>query len=181
MIIYCLTSPSNKRYVGQTVLTLNHRLSIHKSDAKYDKGTRAICNAIKKYGLDNFEKNILIECPEDEGDFWERFYVKLFNTYGEDGYNLDTGGNKNKHFKRNPEATAKMAATNRGRKNTPEAIQNMRAAALKRPRRSKVSYLKQGRKGRIPWNKGKFGYKRNNKHTQLLGPTTITKENDHVV
>lgn len=172
MIIYCLTSPSDKRYIGQTTLSFKQRLGIHKYDSK-KYSNRAICRAIKKYGLENFQKYILIECPEEEADFWESFYIKLFNTYGENGYNLDTGGHKYRHFKRNPEATAKMARTNTGRRNTPEAIQNMREAALKRPKPSEATKQKMSlsRKGRTVWNKGKSGYHKTKRSDRIANQT----------
>ena len=62
---------NNKKYIGQTVSYLssgrkygvNNRWNKHLNDSKnnIDKG-RHFCNAIRKYGKDNFDVEILLIC-----------------------------------------------------------------------------------------------------------------------
>jgi len=86
--IYLLKSPSNKFYVGQSV-------DIYKRFNSYKygkcKSQRKLYNAIKKYGLDNFEKIVLEECLISELNENEKFWIIFFNSL-DGGYNLDSGG-----------------------------------------------------------------------------------------
>ncbi len=58
-IIYKLTSPSGKYYIGRTK-DFSQRMIEHKSEAKRNSN-RSIHKAINKYGWDNIEKEILME------------------------------------------------------------------------------------------------------------------------
>lgn len=91
--IYKLTSPAGKSYIGQTIRDLNHRLKQHEYSVNYEKcGCFAIKAAIKKYGFINFIVEILIECPNDELDYWEVKFIDEHNTLSPNGYNLTKGG-----------------------------------------------------------------------------------------
>ena len=86
--IYCYTSPSNKKYIGQTKTTLKERAKLN---AKGYKGCTAFYNAIQKYGWDNFKVEILEEPKYDELDDVEVYYINLFNTTNpKKGYNIMT-------------------------------------------------------------------------------------------
>jgi group I intron endonuclease len=98
--IYCLKSPSGKMYVGQCVKFLSSgkkygylsRWNGHKNEAKNHKNCSvALDNAIRKYGDNSFELQVLKECKIDELDYWENFYIEEINTLHPDGYNLTTG------------------------------------------------------------------------------------------
>ena len=58
-IIYMATSPSGKSYIGQTTRSIDDRKIGHACDA--ETHDYAFANAIKKYGIDNFEWKILYE------------------------------------------------------------------------------------------------------------------------
>ncbi len=78
-IIYKLTSPSGKIYIGQTKKTAEHRWDQHRNVANNDKCKdthRAIYNAIRKYGWENFEKEIIMECENCQLDSWERLFIQ---------------------------------------------------------------------------------------------------------
>jgi len=102
-IIYKFRSPLHenmkyKCYVGQTRDPFEKRMSGHKSaSGNYRKtdGCRLLNNAIRKYGWDNFEREIIWECSDDQLDFWEEFFIAAFGTLAPNGYNLTTGGNSN--------------------------------------------------------------------------------------
>ncbi len=91
-IIYVLHNEENdKCYVGQTTRTFEERFGAHKIFSSL------IGKALRKYGVDNFSKIILENIPEEELDYWEIHYIQECNSLYPNGYNLDTGGNKNKH------------------------------------------------------------------------------------
>jgi group I intron endonuclease len=88
--IYILTNNINqKQYIGQTLRGIDKRITEHK------KGKTIISKALNKYGLDNF-KIIHFQCPEEDLDWQETFLIEELNTLVPNGYNLETGGNKNK-------------------------------------------------------------------------------------
>ena len=90
-IIYCLTSPSNKKYVGQTKKELSKRIKQHTQQ----KACRIIYNAIQKYGIDSFKIEVLKECTHAELNQYEQFYIAELNTVHPNGYNIRTGGATN--------------------------------------------------------------------------------------
>lgn len=99
-LIYLLTSPSGKNYVGQTVTSFERRMIKHKSAAKHTpyEGCTYLNAAINKYGFDNFEGKVLTYCDEDNLDELEQKYIEEYKSLHPNGYNLMTGGNSNKHL-----------------------------------------------------------------------------------
>lgn len=86
--IYCYTSTSGKKYIGQTKTSLKERA---KKNAKGYKGCAAFYNAILKYGLDSFEVEILEEVPIENLDLVETQYILDFDTTNpQKGYNILT-------------------------------------------------------------------------------------------
>lgn len=94
-VIYKATNKVNgKIYIGQTTQSLNKRIYRHKYDAfKRVIGT-AFCNAIRKYGVDQFTWEIVEKCNSKEVlDDMELHYIKQYNAYIDDlGYNMTFGG-----------------------------------------------------------------------------------------
>lgn len=85
--IYKITNKlNNKVYIGQSN-NIQRRFEEH----KYQEKNSAIHNAIKKYGLENFNFEIIEECSLEELDEKEIFWIKYYNSF-EDGYNLTLGG-----------------------------------------------------------------------------------------
>ena len=93
-IIYKLTSPSGKSYIGQTRRTLQERMNGHKSNGK----CRLIHKAIKKYGFVNFTLETLVEVPNNLLNLYEEKMIAAYGTHGKFGYNLSDGGEKNPMF-----------------------------------------------------------------------------------
>lgn len=86
--IYCYTSPSGKKYIGQTRTSLYERAK--KNGKGYD-GCTAFANAIKKYGWENFTVEILAELPLDVLNEAEiNYIIELDTTNREKGYNIAT-------------------------------------------------------------------------------------------
>jgi len=88
-LIYQITSPSGKSYVGQTRLSLKQRMASHFSKKN---GCTVLKNAIKKYGRDQMKIEIIWKGPVDNLNEKECFFIKQNNTLVPNGYNLMTGG-----------------------------------------------------------------------------------------
>lgn len=85
MVIYKTTNLINgKIYIGQN----------SNNDEKYFGSGFLITKAIKKYGLENFKKEIIEECPsKDILNDREKFWIKFFNSTDKNiGYNISEGG-----------------------------------------------------------------------------------------
>ena len=99
MVIYKITSPKGKVYIGRAN-DFNRRMIEHKSTStkKYSsKYQYALYRAIRKYGWDNFTKEILIETDDEQllKKLEEEFILAYDavkrgynNTYGSDGGNV---------------------------------------------------------------------------------------------
>jgi len=98
--IYCLTSPSGKKYIGQAIKHLKNgkkwgyinRWKDHIRDSKYKNCCRLLNNAINKYGYENFKVELIKECTIDELNKYEKQYILEYNTLTPNGYNLTDGG-----------------------------------------------------------------------------------------
>ncbi len=94
MQIYLITNKVNgKKYVGQTVRTLNKRWNSHVMAAR--NGIKyAITNAIRKYGERSFSVQTLYKCKtRKQMNRLEVFCIEKLKTLYPLGYNLTPGGN----------------------------------------------------------------------------------------
>jgi group I intron endonuclease len=96
MLVYLITNKINdKKYVGQTIRTLEERWKDHKKLSRNkDKVSPHLHNAIFKYGPDNFKvQTLIIVGSKQEMDYYERALIKVWNLTDEDkGYNITAGG-----------------------------------------------------------------------------------------
>lgn len=174
-LIYKLTSPSGKSYIGQTK-HLSRRLSGHKSPSSE---CRALHSAILKYGFENLSLEILKEgLTLEEANYLETQLISKHNTMAPNGYNLHPGGI---NFTRSDELKQQMSE-NHPRKGVPLSDEHKRnisnsrvgnnrtgikqsaehiekrASASRGLKRSDETKRKisehSGSRGRIPWNKG---------------------------
>ena len=90
-IVYKYTSPSGKSYIGQTSTDKQNREG---KNGLYYKQCTAFYNAILKYGLENFQYEILEkDLSLEEAKELEKFYINFYKTYlPENGYNISRGG-----------------------------------------------------------------------------------------
>lgn len=89
--IYIRTNLVNgKQYVGQT-RDPKQRDRAWKC-LKIQYANQPLTEDREKYGLDNFKSDILKECDDSEGDYWEQYYIKEYNTKYPNGYNISNGG-----------------------------------------------------------------------------------------
>jgi len=92
MIIYEAKNIVNeKRYIGKTKKSLEIRKRQHINASAYIK--TAFYHAIRKYGIDSFVWSALYECEDNNKlNKAERQFIKHFNSFGANGYNMTSGG-----------------------------------------------------------------------------------------
>lgn len=95
-IIYKITNKiNNKIYIGETTRNLNVRWNEHKHEALSNGHgyNYHIHNAMRKYGIDNFNIEIIDNCPDEERFKLETKYIKEYNSTNPDiGYNTVVEG-----------------------------------------------------------------------------------------
>lgn len=94
-LIYCCENLTNgKKYVGQTIRTLKERQEEHYRKAWQEGVELIFSRAIRKYGTMNFKWTILEECPDDQLNEREQYWITKLDTYyiNNKGYNMTQGG-----------------------------------------------------------------------------------------
>lgn len=113
-IIYKVTSPSGKVYIGKTINSLRVRRNNHLSEAKrYRRNSknRKFHNALLKYG-DLLTWEVLEIASVGRLKEREIFYIEMFNSY-ENGYNSTLGGDGSGHII-SDETRKKMSLSKKG-------------------------------------------------------------------
>lgn len=102
---------NGKTYVGQSI-NIKARWKDHINTLnRNDSHSVLLQRAWNKYGPENFSFEVLELCPEDMLDEVEVKYINFYDTI-KNGYNIESGGNKNKHL---PEETKrKISNAHRG-------------------------------------------------------------------
>lgn len=83
---------TGKSYIGETIKEPEIRWKQHIACAKAGKGCPALRDAFKKHGINSFEFKVIIICFDDDRFFYERDYIKRYNTQAPNGYNILPGG-----------------------------------------------------------------------------------------
>ena len=94
--IYKITNKlNNHSYIGLST-HIEDRWDYHRNPYNWKRENhKTLYKAIIKYGIENFDFEILEECqPEDLGNK-EKFYIDKYDTYY-NGYNMTAGGEDNK-------------------------------------------------------------------------------------
>ena len=84
-VIYKLISPKGKVYIGRTN-DFNRRMIEHKKSALTDNLPNTIYKAVRKYGWDNFQKEIICEVDPIESVKVEEELIVAYNSVKK-GYN----------------------------------------------------------------------------------------------
>ena len=115
--VYKHTSPSGKVYIGITSTSVNKRWA----NGKGYKNQSSIANAIKKYGWENFQHEILAENLDSETAYaMEMFFIKKYKSNKKEfGYNLSIGGEKGSLGVVRTENYKKLMSETRTGKNNP--------------------------------------------------------------
>ena len=77
-------------YIGQSNC-IERRYEQHLTESKSERAKKGIDAAIKKYGIKNFTFEIIEECPQEELDKREMYWISYYDSYN-NGYNLTIGG-----------------------------------------------------------------------------------------
>jgi hypothetical protein len=94
-IIYKISSPSGKVYVGQTIRSFEKRMQQHKQDSSC---CTLIKRAIDKYGGEMRYEIIEENVPYEQLDEREIYWISYFNSLAPNGYNCTTGGQYTKEY-----------------------------------------------------------------------------------
>lgn len=113
--VYQHVAPNGKMYIGITSLKVNERWR----NGKGYSNNKYFSRAIKKYGWENIQHNIIYEeiCKED-AENKEKELIKKYKTNCKDyGYNIASGGELgNVGLKRSKDTLEKMRKANIGKK-----------------------------------------------------------------
>lgn len=105
-----------KSYVGQFCKdNPKQRFTNHKSRARNEGSTEYLYRAIRKYGVENFDFTTICVCNNNELNDLEIKYIREFNTFGENGYNMTIGGQGIKNYKHTPETKERLRKTSTGK------------------------------------------------------------------
>lgn len=129
-IIYKYISPSGKIYIGQTVNEARrkacHVYSSTKNPNNKDYNT-PFHRAIRKYGIDSFiysvEYKVIApnkQLLKESLNYWEKFFIKLYNSKIPNGYNLTDGGDGILGSKMSEATITKMKKSHTGHKHSEE-------------------------------------------------------------
>lgn len=94
-IVYMLTNTINgKYYIGQSVNSLEIRWTKHKHNAKAGlQKCRFLENAIKKNGHENFRREVLVYCSQEDLNDYEMKLISMYMSNDRTfGYNICEGG-----------------------------------------------------------------------------------------
>ncbi len=142
--IYKFTNKLDKKvYIGQAV-NIERRRKAHFDIAKKHKDNTYFHNALNKYGIDNFDFEVLIECPKENLNYWEQFYISYYCSNNKRfGYN-ETEGGYSTCFSEDVLYRMSESAKKRGN-NLPEGFKH----SVESRKKNSDSH-----KGKTPWNKG---------------------------
>ena len=154
--IYRITNNINhKTYIGQ------HRYykSLFVEDGYMGSGV-LLRKAQKKYGIENFSKEIItIAMSRSEANVLEKYYIakeRKENTYG--CYNIADGGagGGQKGYHHTEEAKKRISETHKGRHVSEETKKKISEYFKGKPRsKETIEKMSKSLKGRKTWNKGK--------------------------
>jgi hypothetical protein len=90
------------KYIGLSTHCLD-RFSDHLKELKgnYHSNPK-LQNYFNKYGQDSLRFYILQQCPEEQLHFWEKWWIKCFNSLGRGGFNLTQGGDTSSDVLKKP-------------------------------------------------------------------------------
>lgn len=135
-IVYKATNKTNnKAYVGYTTRTLDERKAQHISDMKREDRSKAFHNALRKYGVDAFEWEVLLEDATLDDEIRLIAEHKTHKNVG--GYNVTLGGEGIIGFHHSKESRQKMSDARKGVAKTEEHKEKLR-----KPKRNTDNYKK---------------------------------------
>ena len=83
---------NDKVYVGKTTSTIENRFKEHCADRnRREMENRPLYRAMNKHGVEHFSIHLIEECPNDQENERESYWIGYYKGY-EEGYNATRGG-----------------------------------------------------------------------------------------
>lgn len=82
---------NNKVYIGQTTLKIKDRFYQHINSAQNNKINTHLYSAMRKYGTEHFQIQLIEEVDDNLLSKREQYWIKYYNSY-KAGYNSTIGG-----------------------------------------------------------------------------------------
>ncbi len=148
--IYLITNLiNNKKYVGQTIKSIELRWKRHCWSCTLKANRLAISGAIKKYNKENFKiEQIDYANSLEEANKKEVYWANFYNCFCPNGYNLKAGGRK--YIYVSEETKIKIGNSNRGKKISEETRKRLsdshKGIKLTEEAKQKLSILNKGKK-----------------------------------
>lgn len=128
---------NNKIYVGQSKVP-NKRWVRHKYDALTRQKPHPLYLSIRKYGIENFQFEIIEQWNDNEIDCAEKFWIEYFRSHDRNyGYNLELGGLKNKIISQETRNKFSISSKKRYNYETAERLKNAKQTPIARENASK--------------------------------------------
>lgn len=94
---------NNKVYIGQSI-NVSDRYTYHMKQSKGNAKNKLVLHkALLKYGIDNFDFEVLCICPKEDLNIQEKYWIKYWESYTK-GYNQNEGGTGGNTFKYHSDA-----------------------------------------------------------------------------
>lgn len=161
MLIYrAINTINGKSYIGKTEKSLETRREWHIASVK-QKSQFAFHRAIAKYGIEAFEWHIVHICDNlDDLNSKEKEYIKLYESFGINGYNMTAGGEGQTGWVPSAETRALWSKQRRGRQPWNTGMKTYHSESISAEQKQINKDLadqkrSQSLKGRTPWNKSK--------------------------
>jgi group I intron endonuclease len=157
------------KYVGQGI-DANRRMKLLHNNCK------ALLDAFKKYGEENFSRYVIEYCDESELDAREIFYIEILKTHvSQGGYNISYGGSvPMRGVKFTDEHKRNIGLGNTGKERTQSWLDNMSRSHIgfnvSEETKKKIGDSETGEKHHF------WGKKRSNPTSQYLG---VSWQNQH--
>jgi group I intron endonuclease len=149
----------------------------HKHHFEYKERTSKFYNAIKKYGWDNFEWEVVYQSKDGKHclETMELKFIKEYNSFN-NGYNSTPGGDGVVGYKHNNERRKKISMSAKNRKLSDETKKKMSESKsginnhnyqkpMSAEQKKKISDTL---KGNVPWNKGVKGKQKSPNRTPVI-------------
>ena len=160
--IYKITNKLNgKVYIGQSI-DIDTRWKQH-INAKDDM---LIHKSIQKYGAKNFSFKVLLECPAEMLNDWERDMISLYDCISPNGYNLTEGGGG---CKCSEETRLKMSEAKKGKPSWNKGIPCSEETRLKMSEAKKGYHISEEQKRKI--SEANKGHHVSEEHKRKLSET----------
>lgn len=164
---------NGKVYIGQSI-SIQSRWKEHVNALRRgDSKCTLLQRAWNKYGEENFTFEILELCSADILDDIEIKYISFYDSCNS-GYNIEPGGNKNKHL--SEETKQKLRESHLGKKMSDEAIQKMSEARMgeQNPMYGKT-HSEEARKKISDTHKGKPGHPISDEVKEIIRQANLGK------